>query len=188
MIENKKDINNETFNYEFKIVLLGDSGVGKTKIVSNYLNGGIPHKVEPTNGWKSDPKVINTKGKKIIVEIMDISDKNESNISNFCDNCDGGFVIYDITNRESYTNVDNYVNQLKKNVNNVPIILLGNKVDSDKEREVTEEEGKKKAQQFDISFYETSANNGKNIYAAFDKLINKILAKHKKNNCCDCFQ
>ena len=67
MIENKKDINNETFDYQFKIVLLGDSEVGKSKIVSNYLNGGIPFKVDPTNGWKSDPKVINTKGKKIIV-------------------------------------------------------------------------------------------------------------------------
>ena len=187
MIENKKDINNEAFDYQFKIVLLGDSEVGKSKIVSNYLNGGIPLKVEPTNGWKSDAKVIKKKGKKILFEIMDISDKNESNISNYCDNCEGGFVVYDITKRESYTNVDNFINQLKKNVNDVPIILLGNKVDSDKEREVTEEEGKKKAQQFNISFYETGANSGKNIDLVFDKLFNKILEKHKKNGCCSCW-
>jgi small GTP-binding protein len=187
MIENKKDINNEAFDYQFKIVLLGDSEVGKSKIVSNYLNGGIPLKVEPTNGWKSDAKVIKKKGKKILFEIMDISDKNESNISNYCDNCEGGFVVYDITKRKSYANVDYFINQLKKNVNDVPIILLGNKVDSDKEREVTEEEGKKKAQQFNVSFYETGANSGKNIDQVFDKLFNKILEKHKKNGCCSCW-
>ena len=58
MIEDYKIIDIESYDYQFKLVLLGNSGVGKTKIISNYLNGGIPSKVEPTNSWTSKYKII----------------------------------------------------------------------------------------------------------------------------------
>ena len=88
----------------------------------------------------------------------------------------GVFIVYDITNRKSYENIDNWFNVLDKNTE---IILIGNKQDLS-EREVQYKEGQSKAIEYKIDFYEVSAKTGENINKAFSTLFNKIYKKYKK--------
>ena len=189
MIEDYKIIDIESYDYQLKLVLLGNSGVGKTKIISNYLNGGIPSKVEPTNSWTSKYKIIkNDEGKTILLELLDGSGKkeNESTIPDICKNCDGGFVVYNICESESFQNIDRWVDELKKVDNDIPIALLGNQTDLNYKRKISEREGKKKAKELKISFEEVSANNGQNIDKVFMEIIKKMNKKYNKSNTCAC--
>ena len=166
--------------YSFMVILAGDSGVGKTNIVLRYTKDNIPSNIEPSESFKLFFKSQKINGKKIRLQIWDLAGQQgweEEAIPRICSKSQGGFIIYDITKRESFENVDKWFRVLRKNLRNSPIILLGNKSDLNEEREVTEEEGKNKAEELNISFYETCASNKENIDDVFKELLKKIIEK-----------
>ena len=170
------------------LILLGDHEVGKTSIISKYLRGEFPKEYEKTFGINNFE--IKEETKKIV--IYDSSAEiTESSYGIKCLTiCDGIFVLYDSTKRESFENIDNWINYIKKSNKTSPIILIGNK--SDLKREIGEEEGRKKAEELEIDFYETSALTGENVNKVFNAMLKKVFendVEEEKKCCekCNCF-
>ena len=170
--------------YIFPIILLGDSGVGKTNIVYRYLNGENPPIIEETYGIKENSTHLRVGNDQILVKILDASGKKdyESSINRFRANVFGGFIVYDISKKDSFQSIDKWV-EIFKNISskNATLMLLGNKSDLNDKREIMEKIGEEKAKELNISFFETSASNGKNIDVAFNELLKNIFEKDEQN-------
>ena len=92
--------------------------------------------------------------------------------------------MYDITNRESFNSISEWIKNIYEMQNkDFPLILIGNKLDLKNQREISEEEGTKEAEKYKTEYFETSAIEGINVEKPFDELLNKIISKNrlKKN-------
>ena len=173
----------DQYDFIFKLVLIGDSGVGKTNILSRYLTNQFSASTQPTVGVEFGSKIIK-KGEKLIkLQIWDTAgqERYKSITSAYYKGAKGAFVVYDISRKSTFDNVDKWINELKNNGSeDVFILLVGNKSDLNEQREISEEEVKKKAEVYNIAFCETSALKGNNIEFAFESLIDKITEKLEK--------
>ena len=177
-------LDDENYDLIFKIVLIGDSGVGKTNILSRYINNEFSLATQSTVGVEFGSKIIKKNGKVIKLQIWDTAgqERYKSITSAYYKGSKGAFVVYDITRKTTYDNIDKWIGELKTNGSeDVLIMLVGNKSDLEEKREVITEEVEKKAQEQKLAFCETSALNGKNIEYAFENLINEILKKVEKD-------
>jgi small GTP-binding protein len=96
----------------------------------------------------------------------------------YLSNAEAGILVYDVTNRSSFENIDkNWYMEVKKASPNIALILVGNKIDLESEREVTHEEGEELAQKLALTYIETSAKTGENINDAFKMLALQIIRK-----------
>ena len=176
-------LEDENYDLIFKIVLIGDSGVGKTNILSRYINNEFSLATQSTVGVEFGSKIIKKNGKVIKLQIWDTAgqERYKSITSAYYKGSRGAFVVYDITRKTTYDNIDKWIGELKTNGSeDVLIMLVGNKSDLEEKREVITEEVEKKAQEQKLAFCETSALNGKNVEYAFENLINEILKKVEK--------
>ena len=176
-------LEDENYDLIFKIVLIGDSGVGKTNILSRYINNEFSLATQSTVGVEFGSKIIKKNGKVIKLQIWDTAgqERYKSITSAYYKGSKGAFVVYDITRKSTYDNIDKWIGELKTNGSeDVLIMLVGNKSDLEEKREVITEEVEKKAQEQKLAFCETSALNGKNVEYAFENLINEILKKVEK--------
>ena len=175
----------EEDNYDliFKLVLIGDSGVGKTNILSRYINNEFSLATQSTVGVEFGSKIIKKNDKSIKLQIWDTAgqERYKSITNAYYKGSKGAFVVYDISRKVTFEDVDKWIGELKTNGSeDVLIMLIGNKSDLEDKREVQTEEVAKKAEQYKIAFCETSALEGKNIENAFDNLINEITKKVEK--------
>ena len=182
----------EEYSMIFKMILIGDSGVGKTNILSRYNNNEFSLTTQPTVGVEFGNKVIKKENKSIKLQLWDTAgqERYKAITNAFYKGSKGAFVVYDISRKTSFLNIDKWIGELKTNGSeDILIILVGNKSDLEDKREVSTDEGEKKAKQYGIAFCETSALQGKNIEYAFNILIDEILLeidntkeKEMKNN------
>ena len=185
-------MNDDNYDLILKLVIIGDSGVGKTNILSRYNNNEFSLITQPTVGVEFGNKIIKKENKSIKLQIWDTAgqERYKAITNAFYKGSKGAFVVYDITRKESFINIDKWIGELKTNgSDDILIVLVGNKTDLEDKREVLTEEVEKKAKQYGIAFCETSALNGQNIEHAFDILIEQILKdvdkikeKENKNN------
>ena len=130
-----------------------------------------------TVGVEFGTKNLEIKDKKVKIQIWDTAgqERYKSITSAYYKGAKGAFIVYDITNKNTFDNIDKWVFDLKTNGDkNIEIIIIGNKSDLEDNREVLKEEGIKKAEEHKTSFIETSALNGDNINKAFEELIEQI--------------
>ena len=173
------------YNLIFKIVLIGDSNVGKTNILSKYLQNEFNPDSKATVGVEFGSKTININNNVIKAQIWDTAgtEKYRSITNAYYKGAKGAFVVYDISRKTSFNNIDKWLFDLKNNGDeNINIILVGNKIDLENDRDVTTEEGEKKAILNKASFIETSAKNGNNIEKAFNLMIENVYENFKKEN------
>ena len=169
----------------FKFVLLGDSGVGKSNILSRYLTNEFDKSSKATVGVEFGSKEfkIENDNKIIKVQIWDTAgqERYRSIAKSFYQGAKGYLFVYDITKKNSFDNINNWLSNLQNLVDetNISKILIGNKSDLESERQVNTDEGIEKAKLFDMAFIETSALNGKNIDDAFTKLINDVYRNYR---------
>ena len=164
----------------FKIVLIGDTSVGKTNILSKYLNDEFDPDSKATVGVEFGTKNFNIDNNVVKVQIWDTAgqERYRSITNAYYKGAKGCILVYDITNKTTFENIDKWLSELKGNGDeNMSIILLGNKSDLESDREISLEEGKEKAKFYKLAFMETSALNGNNIDAAFDELITDVFKK-----------
>ena len=168
----------------YKILLLGDSSVGKTCFLMRYSDNTFQEIHMSTIGL--DYKLKNVQlddGKIVKIQIWDTAgqDRFRSITKNYYKGAHGILLIYDVTSRKTYDNIKNWVTQIKEEVSEkVTIILVGNKIDDEKNRKVSTEEGEKMAKECGLSFYETSAKSGINIDSTFNELVTKTVEKYSK--------
>ena len=174
----------EPYDFLCKMILVGDSSVGKSNILLKYLKGEFDPNSRATVGVEFGTKNVKLNNKKIKVQIWDTAgqERYRSITSAYYRGAKGAFIVYDITRRSTFDNIDKWVVDLKTNGDkNISIVLIGNKSDLEDKREVKNEEGVKKSEECKTAFMETSALNGDNIYKAFDELIEQIYINNFSN-------
>lgn len=165
---------------KFKIVILGDTCVGKSCILMRFVKNSMLHNHLSTIGIDSSTKTINTERGKAILQIWDTAgqDKFRSISQSYIRNGDAIILVYDITSDDTFQHVTTWMdaihNMAKKDI---PIILVGNKIDMESERRITTEEGQKLAERYNLLFKEVSAMNGIGIADAFTMLTMEIFDK-----------
>ena len=191
----------------YKVLLLGDSSVGKTCFLLRYCDKTFQEAHLSTIGldYRLKSMILNNE-KNIKLQIWDTAgqDRFRALTKNYYKGANGIILIYDISTTQTFENVKVWINQIKEEANaNVIIYLVGNKIDLPKDkRTVTEEEGQKLADEYKFLFKEASAKEGTNVNEIFQELVEKIdaeakpevpntekknqlyQAKDKKRNCC----
>jgi small GTP-binding protein len=163
----------------YKIVILGNEYSGKTSILSKYTKNIFNQKYDQTIGIGYDSKTIkSSENKNVKLQIWDTSgNKRFSSLTQAYYYVVSGFIfVFDVTDFNSFTNIGTTINDLK--YKNVPMILIGNKIDLEKDRVVTESDVHLFIENSDIDIFyiETSAKTGQGIDNAFDLLIEKIIS------------
>ena len=166
----------------FKILLLGDSCVGKTAMLLRYFDDYYkPNTHYYTMGIDFRFKLIDVKEKIIRLEVWDTEggERCRTILKHYYEIADGIILIYDVTDLNTFKDIRKWMNDIKEKTSpNTPIILVGNKFDSEN-RAVSEKEGKKLAEELSISFFETSVKYNANIDEVFNFMVNAILNAHK---------
>ena len=165
--------------FEAHIVTLGDTKVGKTSLILRYIDNFFNLNYLSTMGIDSKIKKIKlSNNEEIKVKISDTAgqERFKSIASNYMKKANGIILVYDITDRMTFKNIDSQ--------NSKPIILIGNKSDKIEERCITQEEGEQLAAKCcgGIKFYETSCKSGENVEEAINNLVNDIYNKYSGNN------
>ena len=171
----------DTPDYIFKLLCLGETGVGKTCVILRYSDNKFTKHQMSTVGIDFKIKVIEYKTKQIKLIIWDTAGQERfRNITNqYYNGADGIILIYDVTNRNSFNNVTYWINQItsKSDRTKIGLILVGNKTDDEKSRVITKEEGEILGKNNEIDFMETSAFTNYNIDECFDCVIDQIIKK-----------
>jgi Ras-related protein Rab-1A len=162
----------------YKVLLLGDSTVGKTCFLMKYTDKTFQDIHMATIGLDYRLRSMKLKsGKSIKLQIWDTAgqDRFRAITKNYYKGSHGIILIYDITNTQSFENVKTWVNQIREEASsNVIIYIAGNKVDMEDERKVDRDDGEKLAEELGFPFVETSAKNGININETFEDLVERI--------------
>ena len=168
-----------------KIGVFGDSIVGKTCLINNYIGVNFWEE-RATIGIDYYLKAIKSSDNNdYLLRIIDIAGIERFRIMTLklLKNCKGIILVYSIDNKQSFENIRyKWINDIKDHINisEVPIILVGNKKDLENERIISKEEGRKVAEDNNFLFFETSAKTGENINEIFKKLI-EIVPKDNNN-------
>ena len=176
--------NNTSYDMIFKIVLIGDSSVGKTNMLSRYISNEYDPNSQSTIGVELSTKNYKFDNDEVKVQLWDTAgqEKYRSITSSYYKGAQGCLLVYDITRKATFENIDKWYSELKSGADNdINAILVGNKCDLENERQVTVEEAQKKAKLFNMAFMETSALNGTNIEKAFNELVSSVYKNNKKS-------
>ena len=177
-----------------KAFIFGDENAGKSTILYKYLE--IKETAKQTVGVEVHEKDLDD----TIFKIRDCSGQKRfrNAAANFCWDSDGAFIFYDITDKNSFQSIGDLAKLFRgKTSQNSPIIILGNKTDLEDERTVSYDEGKKKAEDLNASFFEVNKDDKKTIFEAFGKMIelvkkkwedDKKIKKEDGGSCCGCFK
>ena len=172
----------EDENYEmmFKVVLVGDSFVGKTNIMSKYLKNEFHEDSKATVGVEFGSKQFTIEGHTIKAQIWDTAgqERYKAITSAYYKGAKGAFIVYDITRKNSFESVEKWVSDVTAVADKkITIVLIGNKSDLEDQRQVTKEQAEEKSNKLEIAFLETSALSGENLEKAFEMMINEVYKK-----------
>lgn len=159
----------------YKVILLGQCYVGKSSIINRYIYNTFHTNIHATIGAAYYTKMAEKDGKPIKLNIWDCCGNEKFNIvlPTYYKSTNIILIVYDITSVSSYNKCQFYITDVKKNVDNPIIILVGNKSDLHG-REITYEDGLLLANANNVYFYECSAYSGNNIQKLFDFVISKL--------------
>ena len=169
-----------------KVVLLGDSGVGKTCIISRYISGAFDQNSPTTNGASYASKIVEIANKSVSLDIWDTAgqEKYKSLTKFFYKDAKVAILVYDITQKESFTNMKQYWYEQLKEFGSKDIIIgvAGNKCDMYEKEDVSENEGKEFAEQIGAFFEMTSAKNNTGINDLFMNAAQRFFDPDYKQN------
>ena len=169
-------------NYDQKcqLLIIGDSTVGKTSILSRFANGIFNSNYLATVGLDSFTKDEIIDDKTVRIKIWDTAgqERYKSLTKGFFRNAEGVMLVYDVTNSETYENLKFWLQSIKNNTSpdmgEIPIILIGNKIDCE-DREVKVEEAENFWKEQGYPYFETSAKTGENIDNTIKYLVKKVI-------------
>ncbi len=174
------------FDFLIKIVLIGDTSVGKSNLLSRYVRNNFDEESKGTIGVDFAAKQIIINGKKIKVQIWDTAgqEKFRAIIKSYYNNAHGFVVVYDVTKESSFLHLKNWIQILEENsIKDPKILMIGNKIDLEAEREVSPFDGEEMAKQHKSYFMETSAKTNPDncVEKAFQILIENIFFELEKS-------
>ncbi|KRX11172.1 P-loop containing nucleoside triphosphate hydrolase [Pseudocohnilembus persalinus] len=167
----------EEYDFLFKIVLIGDSGVGKTNILTRFIKNEFNLESKPTIGVEFATKTLKTDDKLVKAQIWDTAGQERYRaITNaYYRGAVGALVMYDMTRQNTFENIKKWLQELREHADpNIVIMLVGNKNDLKEQRAVKTEDATEFAKENSLAFLETSALDGDNVEDAFQKVVSEI--------------
>lgn len=165
-------------NNRFKILLIGDQSVGKTCMFQQFSDNTYDENQISTIGVEfKHLKIKINENKEIDFTLWDTAgqERFRSITKNYYKGAHGFLLIYDVTNRETLEGIQNWLKSIKENSRpNVKIMLIGNKIDISKKRQISTEEGKQLAKKYSCTFYETSAKSNLNVGEVISTIIKMV--------------
>ncbi|KAF1329339.1 Rab6 family gtpase, partial [Globisporangium splendens] len=154
---------------KYKLVFLGDQGVGKTSMITRFMYDTFDNAYQATIGIDFLSKTMYMEDRTVRLQLWDTA--GQDLIPSYIRDSSVAVVVYDITNRASFLNTSKWIEDVRtERGQDVVIMLVGNKTDISERRQVSIEEGSDKAKEENVMFIETSAKAGYNIKALFRKL------------------
>ncbi|XP_047325274.1 ras-related protein RABA2b-like isoform X1 [Impatiens glandulifera] len=172
MAYNKVD--HHEYDYLFKIVVIGDSGVGKSNILSRFTRNEFFLESKSTIGVEFATRTLEVEGKTVKAQIWDTAgqERYRAITSAYYRGAVGALLVYDITKRQTFENVERWLRELRDHSDsNIVIMMVGNKADLNHLRSVSDQEGQSLAEKQELSFMETSALEGINVDKAFQTIM-----------------
>ncbi len=165
------------YDYLFKVLLIGDSGVGKSCLLLRFADDTYTESHISTIGVDFKIKTVELDNKVIKLQIWDTAgqERFRTITSSYYRGAHGIVVVYDVSNQDTFVNVKQWLHEIDRYAgDNVKILLVGNKNDLDSKREITYEQGKEYATSIGVEFIETSAKKSCNVDKAFFTMCSQI--------------
>lgn len=184
MADNTDDYSYD-YEYLYKIVLIGDSGVGKSNLLSRFTRDEFNLESRSTIGVEFATRTLEIDGKRVKAQIWDTAgqERYRAITSAYYRGAVGALIVYDISKTESYESVSRWLKELKEHADaNIVIELVGNKSDLDHLRAVPTDEAKNFANENNLLFTEASALSSDNVDLSFHQLLKNIyemISKHQ---------
>lgn len=174
---------------EYKVVVLGSGGVGKSALTVKFVSGTFMEKYDPTieDFYRKEIEVDNAPS---VLEILDTAGTEQfaSMRDLYIKNGQGFLVVYSITSLQTFQDIRSMKDQITrvKGTDRVPILLVGNKLDLDHQREVRSQEAQTLAGQWNCPFLEASAKNTQNVNEVFIEIVREMNSSPARNRggCC----
>ena len=172
------------YNYLFKYIIVGDPSVGKSNLLMKFAHNKFTEEYQTTIGVEFGAKNIQLNNQIYRIQIWDTAgQENFRSITRaYFQKCVCAMVVYDITCRESFDHIKNWLQDIhEQSPKTVLIILIGNKIDLEDKRKISTDEGKDVAAQNGLIFMETSAKTGEGVNEIFEKTALEITKKMEEN-------
>ena len=169
--------NNQKESYKFKVVVVGDSGVGKTNLIKRFVSNEFKSDSKATVGVEFLSKNFIINGEIFKIEIWDTAgqERYKSITTAYYKGAKGAMIVYDVTNQTSFDNVDKWYNEIKEKASkNINLIVIGNKNDLIDKKIINSESSIEKAKSFGIAIMETSALDASNVKEAFYLILKEM--------------
>ncbi|XP_033636394.1 ras-related protein Rab-3-like isoform X2 [Asterias rubens] len=176
----QKDAADQNFDYMFKLLIIGNSSVGKTSFLFRYADDSFTSAFVSTVGIDFKVKTVFRQDKRVKLQIWDTAgqERYRTITTAYYRGAMGFILMYDVTNEESFNSVQDWCTQIKTySWDNAQVILVGNKCDMEDERVIAAEKGKTLADQLGLEFFETSAKENINVKQTFERLVDIICDK-----------
>lgn len=169
-------MSSDGYDYLLKVIVVGDGAVGKTAISVRFTEDKFKDDYKMTIGVDFSIKTMEVANKRIKIQIWDTGGQEQFSYVRplYYKGSMGGFIVFDVTNRQSFYNVGKWFKEVYDNTGQIPIILVGNKIDLP-DIQVTKQEAQKMAQQYNTLYFTTSAKSGASVNLVFDTLVKMIM-------------
>lgn len=167
----------DEYDLVFKIVIVGDSEVGKTNLLSQFTRGEFTAQSRTTLGVEFASKRVETGGRAIKAQIWDTAGQEQFRAitSAFYRDAVGALLVYDVTSRSSFDHVERWLQELRQQADsNIVVMLVGNKCDLEEQRVIGQDEALAFAERNGLACIEASAKDTTNVEASFMRLLTEI--------------
>ncbi|KXJ29128.1 ras-related protein Rab-35 isoform X1 [Exaiptasia diaphana] len=170
------------YDHLFKLLIIGDSGVGKSSLLLRFADNMFSGSYITTIGVDFKIRTINIDGEKVKLQIWDTAgqERFRTITSTYYRGTHGVIVVYDVTSADTFVNVKRWLHEIDQNCDDVTRILVGNKNDCPERKVVETGDAQKFAQQMDIQVFETSAKENINVEEIFNAITKMVLQKKKE--------
>jgi len=172
-----------SYDYTYKILMLGDASVGKTSLTLRYISGFFMEDLKLTIGVDFYSKTINYIDNNVKLQIWDFGGEERFRflLSQYCKGASGAFFLFDITNQISLDHLPDWTQIVRENAGDIPIMLIGSKLDLDEFRAVSKKDGKLATKKYNLaSFIELSSKTGENVEKAFHDMTEILFERYSK--------
>ena len=169
-----------TYDEKIQLIMIGESSVGKTSLINRYTKNIFNTNHLETTGIEFNSREEKINNKIIRVKIWDTAGQEifHSLTKNFYRKADGIIIVYDVTNKDSFDKIHDWVKSVHDNIDTyreIHMLIVGNKIDLEESRQVSKEEGEKICKYFDIPYFEASAKNANGVRNFMMKIIKDIV-------------